>query len=193
MELTYVVSEPEDPAFLEELGQEHWTVLNELYHRTRPYEPEEKARADLERLGLLEGTRLTELGETAHSRMHRYLGPWNYSKDGKVWMSCAVVATDGNGNGVLLHAFGPAIDWHIDQVGTDLVDLGLDWCPSPGVWVWEGSMGAVRMQSAEYGEDWDFEVTGEWREPTLEEWDHIKENECPWDKDNLPRWKGNDG
>jgi len=189
----YLLPEPELPASLKELDQEHWEVLNCLYYRNLPYEPEEKIRADLERHGLLEGTTLTELGEIAHSRMGRFLAPWDYTKDGKTWMSCAVVATDGNGNGVLLHAFGPAIDWHIDQSGTDLVDLGLDWCPSPGVWVWEGTMGTVRRQSIEYGEDWDFEVTGDWRAPTLEEWDRIKENECPWDKDNLPRWERKDG
>lgn len=187
MEFLTLKPRPELPESLKELGQEHWEVLNTLYYKNRSYEPDEGLRADLERHGLLAGTQLTKLGEQAHDQLHTFLEEWDYTKDGAVWMSCAVVASDGKGNDVLLHAYGPAIDWHLEQIGNDCDDLGLC-APEPGIWVWTGTMGSVRIQSIDYGEDWDHEVTGDWREPTEAEWEHIKQEECPWDKDNLPRW-----
>jgi hypothetical protein len=109
--------------------------------------------------------------------------PWD---DSRTIMSCAVVASDGRGNGVLLHHLGPAIDWAIDEIGRDLGDLGLSDSPA-GVWVWTGTMGSVRVTSIDYGEDWDWEVTGDWREPTAEEWETIKDEDCPWTPEMLPR------
>jgi hypothetical protein len=183
-----LVPEPELPVSLDELDQEHWEVLNTLYYRNRPYEPEESLRAALERKGLLEGTKLTELGEKAHDRMHRYLAPWDYTKDGKVWKSCAVIVSDGNYRDLLLHACGPSIDWHIEQYGWSCEELDMH-APEPGIWVWEGSMGCVRVTSPDYGEDWEFEVNGDFRRPTDEEWEKIQDQECPWDKGNLPKWE----
>jgi hypothetical protein len=177
---------PALPESLKELKQKHWEVLNTLYYKSRPYVPDERLRADLERHGLLDGTRLTVLGEQAHDQLHTFL-EWDYMKDGAVWMSCAVVASDGKNNDVLLQAYGPAIDWHLGELGDDCETLGLE-APEPGIWVWTGTMGSVRIQSIDYGEDWDHEVAGDWREPTEEEWEHIKADECPWTKENLPRW-----
>ena len=115
--------------------------------------------------------------------------PWTHEERHTI-LSCAVVASDGHGNCLLLSHLGPAIDWHVDQYGRDLGDLGLNDAPA-GVWVWSGNMGAVRVSSIDY-EDWDLEVTGEWREPTPEEWEAIKADDCPWTPETLPR-RGADG
>ena len=179
--------DPDLPSSLAELEQKHWGLLNTIYWKAQPLSAlENEAVETLVKHGLLEDGKLTELGELA--QRHRYLGPWDYSKDGKVWKSCAVIATDGNGNDVLLHAFGPAIDWHIEQTGNDPADLGIDCYTEAGIWVWEGTMGAVRCDTIDYGEEWDHEATGDWRAPTAEEWGRIKDGECPWDKENLPKW-----
>ena len=112
---------------------------------------------------------------------------WDYSKDGRVYMSCAVIASDGQGHDVLLFALGPAIDWHVEQYGYACDELGLG-SDESGIWVWEGTMGSVRCETLD-GTDWDFEVSGDLRTPTDEEWKHIRANECPWTKETLPRWK----
>lgn len=52
---------------------------------------------------------------------------------------------------------------------------------------------SIKEISQEHGDDWGHEVVGDWREPTPEERDHIREGECPWDKGNLPRWEDRDG
>jgi len=180
--------EPDLPESLKQLEQEHWTVLNSLYFRGLPVTEDKAILEALEGHDLINGTELTELGKLAHEHMHRYGGEWDYEKDGHVWMSCAVIATDGNGNDLLLHACGPAIDWHIEQYGNDPTDLGLDGYVDAGIWVWEGTMGAVRCDTPDYGVEWDHEANGDWRAPTEEEWELIKGGECPWDKENLPRW-----
>jgi hypothetical protein len=113
--------------------------------------------------------------------------PWDYERDGKIWKSCAVVATDGKGNDVLLHAFGPAIDWHVDQYGYSCDAVCLTGHGEPGVWVFEGTVGSYCYDTMD-GREWDLEARGTWREPTSEEWDHIKEGECPWTRETLPRW-----
>lgn len=118
---------------------------------------------------------------------------WDYEVDGKVYKSCAVLAFDDAGNGVLLHACGPAIDWHIEQYSSCCEELDLlhpD--EEPGIWVWEGTMGSVLSRTFE-GDEWVFEARGEWRQPTDEEWEAIKANRCPWDKSNLPRKKQDSG
>lgn len=111
---------------------------------------------------------------------------WDYSKDGRKYKSCAVVASDGNGRDVLLEACGPAIDWHIDQVGDSAEELGLA-APEAGLWVWEGNMGSVPIETP-MGTDWDHEVRGVWRPLTDEEWDSVQIGECPWTKETLPPW-----
>lgn len=186
------ITGPERPECYDRLSQlspEAWGALRQLYYVDHEPTIIEPVVAELEAMGLMREGRITEEGRLAYGCQLDFPGEgWDYSKDGKTWMSCAVIATDGNGNDVLLHAFGPAIDWHIDQVGDDPVDLGLDGHPEAGVWVWEGSMGAVRCFSLDYGEDWDHEATGDFRAPTEEEWARIKEGECPWDRENLPKW-----
>ena len=187
-----MLEEPDKPECydrLRELSPEAWSGLTRLQLvASEPVIPE-PVKDQLETMGLMKDGRITPEGTLAYGCRMEFVGEqWDYSKDGKVWMSCAVIATDGDGNDVLLHAFGPAIDWHIDQFGDDPVDLGLDGYTEPGVWVWVGSMGAVRCYSLDYGEEWDHEVTGDWRAPTEEEWEMIKQDECPWDRENLPRW-----
>lgn len=169
------------------LNDEEAELLPRLYLQQMPVKADETLLKSLQDKGMLEGEQITEKGREASS----YWQPkpfWDYSEDGKVWKSCAVIASDGEGNDVLLQAMGPAIDWHIEQYGTDCADLGLGG-PEPGIWVWEGTMGAVRIQSIVYGEDWDHEATGDYRRPTKEEWEAIKQEECPWNKDTLPKWE----
>lgn len=196
MSVTFTtITEPEKPKCydqLRDLSSEDWQTLHMLQiHETEPTVSAPSVDR-LREMGLLTSDlRLTDEGRLAFQYQHDFLCPWDYSKDGKVWKSCAVIASDGKGNDILLHAFGPAIDWHIDQYGTDLEELGLG-ADDPGIWVWEGSMGAVRCYTPDYGEEWDHEANGDLREPTEEEWEHIKQEECPWDKDNLPRWKTDD-
>jgi len=170
------------------LTQEEADALHQIYVQEIGHKIDETVLKSLQDKGMLEGMKTTEKGREASS----YWQPkpfWDYSEDGKVWKSCAVIASDGDGNDVLLHAMGPAIDWHIDQYGTNCEELGLSGYTEPGIWVFEGTMGAVRLVSIDYGEDWDLEVSGDWREPTPEEWESIKSGDCPWDKDNLPRWE----
>lgn len=190
MTFEYVTQTPKPKCYdeLSRLEDEDWASLMLLLaHETEP-KLDEESKKRLRALDLLtEEGKLTEDGWLAIHYQQDFTAPWDYTKDGKVWKSCAVVAGDGNENDVLLHACGPAIDWHIEQYGADCKELGLG-VPGPGVWVWEGSMGAVRIDSIEYGTDWDHEVNGDWRQPTQEEWDKIKENECPWTKENLPKW-----
>lgn len=170
------------------LSEDEWDALTRIRSREAVLVLDPGILSSLEEKGFIKGEQTTELGREA-ARCWFPTGPWDYSEDGRVWMSCAVVASDGNYNDVLLHAFGPAIDWHIDQVGTDCEDLGLH-ADEAGVWVWEGSMGSRKVTCYEstFGYDYEYEVDGTWRQPTAEEWKAIKQEECPWDKDNLPKW-----
>lgn len=69
----------------------------------------------------------------------------------------------------------------IDEAGVgDLADLGLDDAPE-GISVWEGSIRSVHYHTPDMNEhDWWLE--GKFREPSNEEWEAIRKNECPWDK-----------
>jgi hypothetical protein len=171
---------------LHELSETEWDVISVLrWRETEPHIPDD-VRVSLAQRGLILGDSLTPEGRLAADWIDEFTTPWREG-DGKIYKSCAVVASDGKGNDVLLHACGPAIDWHVDEIGNSCDDLCLT-TPEPGVWIWVGSMGAVRVSSIDYGEDWDFEATGEWRAPTTEEWEFIKAGECPWDKETLPKW-----
>lgn len=179
------------PGFFSKVTATQWRALSTLHRNTHPTAVEKEVFDSLVEYFLVgEDGELTELGIQAWENAHRYACPWDYSKDGTVWKSCAVIATDGEGNDVLLHACGPAIDYHIDQLGHDLEMLGLSGDePGPGIWVWEGTMGAVRYDSPEVGVEYEHEARGDWRAPTAEEWEGIKQELCPWDKETLPRWK----
>jgi len=176
--------EPDLPESLKQLESKHWAALSTLHWRAEPINAE--ILACLEDHDLVQGTELTELGKLAQEHRHLF-EEWDYENDGRIWKSCAVIATDGNGNDILLHAYGPAIDWHIGAYSSDVGELGLDGHTEPGVWVWEGTMGSVRHETMD-GTDWDHEVTGDWRAPTEEEWELIRGGECPWDRETLPRW-----
>lgn len=177
---------------LHELRDVEWDALHSLRLQEVPPPIPEEVMASLQRRDLVLDGELTHEGRLAAAFWEEFrLEQWDYSKDGRTWKSAAVVASDGNGNDVLLHAMGPAIDWHIDQFSTSCDELGLS-CPEPGVWVWVGTMGSVRCETMD-GVDYDHEVTGDWRAPTDEEWEFIKGDECPWDKDTLPRWNDGEG
>ena len=115
---------------------------------------------------------------------------WDYETEGRVFKSCAVVALDMEGHTSVLDHFGPAIDWHADQFSSSAEELGLEMDDEypPGVYVWEGSMGSVQVETRD-GMEWDHEVNGVFREPTQDEWLAIQKRECPWDKENCPRWE----
>lgn len=90
--------------------------------------------------------------------------------------SLAVIASDGKGNGCVMHYVGAHLDQWRNDVGGSLKDLTLDDAPA-GISIWEGKVRVTRSWEGEY----DGELEGEFREPTPEEWDHINADECPWD------------
>jgi len=169
-----------------DLTQDEWDALTQLVWREPELYIDAELLTSLQKKGMLTGHRPTDQGVKAVSTWEPP-SEWDYTKDGKVWKSAAVVVSDGTDRNLLLHAYGPAIDWHIDQVGSSCQELGLH-APGPGIWVWEGSMGAIRHDSPITGEDWDYEVQGDWRVPTPEEWELVEDGECPWDKETLPKW-----
>lgn len=124
-------------------------------------------------------------GITAADEPHQF---WDYEREGKVYMSCAVVAVGLGGEVVLLDHFGPAIDWHVEAYGSLAEELGLDFDEEPGIYVWEGGMGSVKIETID-GTDWDHKVSGGLRAPTDQEWEAIRKGECPWTRETLPRWK----
>jgi hypothetical protein len=186
--IKYVEEPPKPKCFdrLHELSEAEWDVLSTLRWREDDPAIPNEVRVSLTQRDLILGDSLTPEGRLAAEWIHEFTNPWR-DGEGKIYQSCAVVASDGKGNDVLLHACGPAIDWHLDEIGRSCSDLDLA-APGPGVWVWIGSMGSYRVSTIDYGDDWDFEATGEWREPTAEEWESIKDDECPWTKETLPRW-----
>lgn len=188
---SFTITEPERPECydeLKDLTEADWQTLTALQvHETEPTVSASSADK-LREMGLLtKELRLTEQGRLAYRFQHDFAVPWDYENDGSIWKSCAVVATDGKGNDVLLHAFGPAFDWHIEQYGHTCDAICLDGYTEPGVWVFEGSCGSVPHETMD-GTEYDLESHGEWREPTEEEWEMIRQDECPWDKETLPRW-----
>ena len=142
---------------------------------------------ELRTLGLVEGQRLTDEGRRAYEHHIDFVGGRWSEEDFKVFKSCAVIATDGKGNDVLLHVCGPSFDWQINEEGHTCEALCLDGHTEPGVWVFEGTMVTVTHET-EYGPEYDVEPQGDWREPTEDEWEMIKQDECPWDREHLPRW-----
>ena len=106
------------------------------------------------------------------------LDPRNWDKPSK-----AVVASDGMGNGCVLFHCGAHIDEEINSIGRALSSLGLDDCPD-GVWVWEGVYRGITHPSTPNGpEEYDTECVGGFKEPDDMEWMKIRNNICPWDKD----------
>lgn len=184
------IKEPDKPACYDRLGEltsEDWDAIVHLtaYERHPPVPTESRRR--LNELGLMDGDELTDDGRKAYAWCLDFQQEWDYEKDGTIYKSCAVVATDGKGNDVLLHCYGPAFDWHVEQYGHTCDALCLDGYTEPGVWVFEGTLGSVRHETLD-GTEWDLESEGDWRAPTDEEWVLIKDGECPWDKETLPRW-----
>jgi hypothetical protein len=172
---------------LHELSTEAWGVLTQMSFRESELDVIAPVWDELVALGLVEGDRLTEEGRLAYQHHMDFVGERWSEEDHKRLKSCAAVATDGDGNDILLAVCGPSFDWHVDQEGRTCEALGLDGCMDPGVWVFEGTMVTVTHDTP-YGPEYDVEPSGDWRAPTAEEWELLKEDECPWDRENLPRW-----
>ena len=97
--------------------------------------------------------------------------------------SLAVVACDANGHGVVLWTAGPHVYSMINEAGvSDLDLLGLDDAPE-GISIWEGTIKTVHHHTPDMNEH-DSWLEGMFREPTDEEWDSIRKNECPWNDDD---------
>lgn len=86
--------------------------------------------------------------------------------------SLGVVASDGNGNGLLLWYVGVDLALEVEEYGFRfLTDLGLDDAPA-GVSVWEGKY---------VWDGDDANPKGRFRPPTEAEWVAIREGRMPWD------------
>ena len=91
--------------------------------------------------------------------------------------SMAVISSDGPNRCILLHHIGFDLANMYDACGDDTESLMLDGLEA-GIWIWEGRyIGTYDEWSGEY----DTEALGEFRKPTDEEWENIKEGEEPWD------------
>jgi hypothetical protein len=101
---------------------------------------------------------------------------YDFSKPSK-----AVIACDGDGNGIVLWYTGAHLVVEICEhgCGVRLDDLGLDDAPE-GISVWEGIYYGTQHETMD-GVEYDTEVSGDFRKPTAEEWDSIRDNVCPWD------------
>lgn len=85
--------------------------------------------------------------------------------------------------GAVMWAVGHHISMEMDDSGlTDPEDLGLE-PDEPGIWVWEGIYVYVPGYVDGYeapGEGY-MEPKGTWRLPTDQEWEALRNGECPWD------------
>jgi hypothetical protein len=98
----------------------------------------------------------------------------------------AVISSDGPDRCILLHNIGFVLAQQIEVCGDDMECLQLDGLEA-GIWIWEGTyIGTYDSWSGEY----DTEALGEFRKPTDEEWENIKDGEEPWDRDE---WKTKEG
>jgi hypothetical protein len=96
--------------------------------------------------------------------------PWGHYDFSKT--SLAVVASDGHGNGCVLHHVGGHIAFDLCEVGRGLGDIGLDNAPE-GISIWEGK---------HEGSGEDITLEGDFRDPTDAEAAAIAAGECPWDE-----------
>lgn len=87
----------------------------------------------------------------------------------------ALIISDGERSAVLSHV-GGYIDYWLNEGGiTDAFD-GVD----PGVWIWQGKIIGHRDYQGEY----DAELVGDFRRPTAEEWEQIRDEDYElWDAD----------
>ena len=110
-------------------------------------------------------------------------GPWDWNKK-----SLAVIASHG-GDGAVLWWVGGHLDYEISEgYASSLGDLGLDNAPN-GICVWEGVYD-YHSDKSYYDNDGGYtEANGEFRVPTDEEWEYIRENRCPWDANDWMKEK----
>lgn len=95
--------------------------------------------------------------------------------------SRAVIASDGNGNGVVLFTVGPHLRMEIEECGlVTLEDLGLDNAPR-GLSAWAGKTRYHRDHEGGYVFDG---ASGKFARLTRDELDSVYLGVCPWsDKD----------
>lgn len=114
--------------------------------------------------------------QVALSRLYRESG-WepDWSKPSR-----AVIASDGDGNGVILWHMG-ALSHEVEQIRSEsLGDYGFDDCPQ-GIHVWEG-IHEEKTKPADFtGSNETLMVPkGDYRSPSDEEWQALREHRCPW-------------
>lgn len=96
---------------------------------------------------------------------------------------CGYARRDGTVDGIVLWPDG-YIEEEISSYGNNLEELQLsEGCPT-GISIWEGRW-IWHAGPYEYPDDGDFEVVGEFREPTSEEWVAINGNRSPFQPPSL--------
>jgi hypothetical protein len=98
--------------------------------------------------------------------------------------SCALIASNGKGEGVILFTGGPHVRYELEEgcCSAYLCDYGLDDAPA-GLSVWEGKYlleGNISYNDADG--DITTQPKGKFRPLTDLEWEHVKNNKSPWDE-----------
>jgi len=93
--------------------------------------------------------------------------------------STALVAY-GNGGGLVLEYEGPHLDYEICEVGQgwgtgDL--MGDPPSEDPHLWIWEGKLVNTTSHYLEGADEYDSELSGDWRPLTDEEWAKFRKGE----------------
>lgn len=102
--------------------------------------------------------------------------------------SMAVIAY-GDERGMIIWYIGADLQFEMEEGGVrDIDDLGLE-PPNDGIWIWEGRY-AWSPGSYEYPDDGESNPVGEFRAPTDNEWQAIREGRCPWNPED---WKLSSG
>ena len=91
-----------------------------------------------------------------------------------------VIACSPYGGQLPLWADSDEMDEYIKNTWMPMNDLK-EKVPD-GIWVLEGKITAERINTP-YGYDYDVDFVSDYREPTPEEWEKIKDGENPWVKE----------
>jgi hypothetical protein len=108
-------------------------------------------------------------------------GGYDFSKQSR-----AVVAARSKDEGIVLWGVGGHINAAMhpaaSSLGPTLDALDLT-APGCGIWIWEGKY-VWAPENLEHPDSDDSMPQGEWREPTEEEWQSIRNGVCPWDDED---------
>lgn len=88
------------------------------------------------------------------------------------------------GTGIVIYVSDSTFSEALDSVSWKLDDVGLDDAPD-GISVWEGVMQTIWVTK----EESDFVLKGTFRQPTIEEWNHLASGNNPWVKKRGPKTK----